>query len=80
MGDRGALELPLKTSGFTLYPISSILYPAPAQPGLAPRMSYPLVQNGRMNSMRKAQKTTRPEATLEWGWWWRSRWRREGQC
>jgi hypothetical protein len=30
-------------------------------------MSYPLVQNGRMNSMRKAQKTTRPEAISEWG-------------
>ena len=30
-------------------------------------MSYPLVQNGKMNSMRKAQKIIQPEAILEWG-------------
>ena len=40
MGDRGALKLPLRTAGCSLYPIFHILYPAPAEPGLAPRMSY----------------------------------------
>jgi len=41
--------------------------PEKTGPSLALRMSYPLVQNGKMKSMRTAQKTTRPEATLEWG-------------
>jgi hypothetical protein len=60
-GVRGLLHLvPVKR------PAASYRLPRPGR-DIALRMSYPLVQNGRMNSMRKAQKTTRPEAISEWG-------------
>ena len=60
-GVRGLLHLvPVKR------PAASYRLPRPGR-DIAPRMAYSLIQNGRMNSMRKAHKTTRPEATLEWG-------------